>query len=261
MRLLHFTDSHLFADPEGCLKGVNTADTLARVFALAGERDPGADALLLTGDLSEDGSRESYERLVDGVEQLGVSAFALSGNHDNRSAMMRAFIRPGGSIRMDGDFVGAGWQVLMLDSVKNGEVGGALSKAELDRLDRLLSIRDGLHALVCLHHQPVRMGSKWIDAIGLENGDELLRVIRRYPHVRTVLWGHVHQEFDEERDGVRLLSSPSTCVQFEPGAKTFSLEKKAPGYRWLELFPDGRIKTGVRRIRKVPEFILDDADR
>jgi Icc protein len=72
-----------------------------------------------------------------------------------------------------------------------------------------------------------------------------------------VLFGHVHQEVDSEFQGLRLLSSPSTCIQFTPGADAFTLEASAPGYRWLELRDDGTLETGVRRTAEVPAAVDD----
>ena len=62
---------------------------------------------------------------------------------------------------------------------------------------------------------------------------------------RAVLWGHVHQAFDGMRGGLMLMGTPSTCVQFESGSTKFALDERPPGYRWLHLYPDGRIDTRV----------------
>ncbi|MNJ82082.1 3',5'-cyclic adenosine monophosphate phosphodiesterase CpdA [compost metagenome] len=48
---------------------------------------------------------------------------------------------------------------------------------------------------------------------------------------------------------MRLLASPSTCIQFEPGSEDFKVGEQAPGYRWLRLHTDGSIDTGVSRVR------------
>ncbi|MBX2809216.1 MAG: 3',5'-cyclic-AMP phosphodiesterase, partial [Cellvibrionaceae bacterium] len=69
-----------------------------------------------------------------------------------------------------------------------------------------------------------------------------------YTHVKLILWGHIHQEFDALHEGVRLLASPSTCIQFAPGKNEFTLDKTMPGYRWLELHDDGSISTHVERL-------------
>jgi Icc protein len=58
----------------------------------------------------------------------------------------------------------------------------------------------------------------------------------------------VHQNFDSERRGVRLLASPSTCIQFQPQSTEFAVDDAAPGYRWLNLYDSGRIDTGVARL-------------
>jgi Icc protein len=53
------------------------------------------------------------------------------------------------------------------------------------------------------------------------------------------------------RNGVRLLGSPSTCVQFAPGSEHFKVGDQAPGYRWLRLHPDGGLETGVSRVADI----------
>jgi len=73
-------------------------------------------------------------------------------------------------------------------------------------------------------------------------------VLDRYPGVRGVLWGHVHQQIDQQRNGVSLMASPSTCVQFAPGSMKFKADDMQPGYRWLDLHGDGRIETAVSRM-------------
>ena len=84
--------------------------------------------------------------------------------------------------------------------------------------------------------------------IGLRNPEALFEVLERFPHVRGLLWGHVHQAFDQTVNGLRLLASPSTCIQFAPDSVDFGLDAVAPGYRWLRLHEDGQLETGVSRI-------------
>ena len=55
---------------------------------------------------------------------------------------------------------------------------------------------------------------------------------------------------------MRLLSVPSTCVQFKPHSKDFAVDDVAPGYRWLDLHEDGRIDTEVSRVEGV-KFEVD----
>jgi Icc protein len=63
--------------------------------------------------------------------------------------------------------------------------------------------------------------------------------------VRAVVWGHVHQTFDALRGSVRLLATPSTCAQFQPGTHEFALDSLPPAYRTLQLRADGTLSTEV----------------
>ncbi len=249
--LLHFTDIHLFADDEGQSKGINTLESFHSVLNLARVNHPDAHAAVLTGDLSQDASAGSYERLAWELEPGPCPAYVLKGNHDDSAAMWVGLTGQKVDVRTDRSFFLGAWQIVLLDSTVPDQVHGALTDATLEWLDRALAAHPRHHALICLHHPPIALGSLWMDAIGLANGDALFAVIDRHPNVRAVLWGHVHQEVDQHHREVRLLSSPSTGVQFAPGEETFALHDAAPGYRWLELADDGVIRTGVVRL---PEY-------
>jgi Icc protein len=142
----------------------------------------------------------------------------------------------------------------MLDSVIADEAGGHLEAQQLALLDAALEETDR-HVLVCMHHQPVDIGSTWIDTMRIDNPTALFDVLDRYDHVRGLLWGHVHQAFDAWRQRLRLMASPSTCVQFAPRAHDFQVGEEAPGFRLLALLPDGTIRTEILRTDDLPQGI------
>jgi Icc protein len=151
----------------------------------------------------------------------------------------------GAPFQVCGTYRAAGWQFVMLDSYDAGHAGGRLTLQELERLDRALhEARE--HAMVCLHHQPIDMESRWLDSVGLANPEDFWRIIDRHPHVRAVTWGHVHQELDSQRGSVRLFATPSTGAQFLPKSDRFAVDSRPPAYRPFTLHPDGRIETTVR---------------
>ena len=84
-----------------------------------------------------------------------------------------------------------------------------------------------------------------MDAIGLENSDQFFAVIDRHPCVKGVLWGHIHNEYEGERKGVRLMGSPATCFQFKLERAEISVDSRPPAYRYLVLAPQGDIETSV----------------
>jgi Icc protein len=89
--------------------------------------------------------------------------------------------------------------------------------------------------------------------MALDNAAEFFAIIDRHPQVRGIVFGHVHQDYRAFRRDVLLLAAPSTCIQFKPRSDLFALDPRTPGFRWFELYPDGRISTGVERITAYPD--------
>jgi len=252
VRVAQLTDTHLEEQRGGTLLGMDTDASFAHVLDLV-RAGPRPDLLLATGDLANHGSEAAYLRLREGFESLDLPWFWLPGNHDSGELMARSFGARHPLVRSI--CVGA-WQIVMLDSTVEGEVGGHLGAHELALLERLLAAEPRRHALVCLHHQPVAIGCAWLDEQMVADASGLFAVLARHRQARALLWGHVHQDFSLVRDGLQLLATPSTCIQFAPQSEGFRLDERPPGMRWLELHHDGRLETRVARVTGV-EFSYD----
>ena len=155
----------------------------------------------------------------------------------------------GGAVRWERYLVAGHWQFVLLDSSFPGTPDGHLASGELALLDTVLATDPELHTLVCLHHNPLPVGSGWLDTMTVSNGEALFAVLDRYPQVRAVVWGHIHSEFVSRRGNVQLLAARRRPrVQFKPDAPEPQVDNFPPGYRWFELYPDGALKTGVERV-------------
>tara|TARA_R110002072_G_scaffold199743_3_gene357472 strand:+ start:7709 stop:8548 length:840 start_codon:yes stop_codon:yes gene_type:complete len=255
VRVVQLTDTHLCKALGGTLLGMDTDHSLQAVIDLVKKERSTVDLLLATGDLSDGGAPEAYDRLQGYLNQLTEANYWLPGNHDSRPAMEAV---ADSSASLCGEIRVSRWQVLLLDSQITGQVGGGLGEEELAFLDQSLKAAqtEELYTLVCLHHQPVKIGSEWLDEQMVADAGAFFDVLDRYEGVKGVLWGHVHQEIDCLRNGVRLLASPSTCVQFAAGCENFEADKQPPGYRWLQLRSDGQIETGVSRVWDT-EFVVE----
>ena len=85
--------------------------------------------------------------------------------------MAEALARP--PFHYCGSFEAANWLIVNLDSCVSGEAGGHVDESEFARLDSEIAASDARHVMVCLHHPPVKVGSRWLDSVGLDNGDEV----------------------------------------------------------------------------------------
>ena len=245
LRILQITDTHLVGDPAGSQRGVVTLDSLRAVMRAALAEPP--DVILLTGDVVHD-DPDGYDWARRELGTLGKPVLCIPGNHDDPALLCEALADE--PFRHCGHHDFGAWRLVMLDSHVPGGAEGLLSTSELARLDAALASAESRHVLVVLHHHPINTGSKWLDTVGLVNSNEFLGVIDRHPNVRGILWGHVHQSYDGiRRNGhgdLRLMSTPSTCVQFLPLADDFTLDTRPPGFRALLLHTAGQIDSQVQ---------------
>lgn len=241
MQVLQVTDTHLYGSAGGRLRGVETDPSLHATLDEAFARVPNYQAVLVTGDLVQD-DKAGYLRFRSFFGNCKKPVLCIPGNHDEPETMRREL--QGEPFKICGAHGIGAWNFIMLDSYDPGHVGGRLVKNELARLDVALA-ESPRHAMVCLHHHPIAMGSRWLDGVGLADAQDFWKIIDAHSHVRAVVWGHVHQAFDGKRGNVRLFATPSTGAQFLPKSDRYAVDSRPPAYRTFDLHDDGRIDSSV----------------
>lgn len=252
LNVLQLSDLHLFADPDATLVGLNTEQTFLAVLAKSQQNHWPPDLILLTGDLSQDSTEAAYLRLADHLAPLGIPCYTLPGNHDvpeTLSVAARGPIHQQPFLHLDQ------WLIAFLDSTIPDEEGGQLQPDEIAALEAELSAHPDKNTLICLHHQLIPVGSRWLDTMKVCNPEPLLALLKKHPQIKAVLHGHVHQEFTGKIDQIPIYSVPSTCFQFAPKSEDFAIDTIPPGYRWLVLGEHGEIETGVERLDNVPNSL------
>ena len=242
MRIIQLSDCHVSAAADAVYRGIDPRAGFEQLLTAVADWQP--DLILLTGDLAEDGSREAYQYLYSRLAPLGVPVHCLPGNHD--VAVVQAQVFASTTIGEPVQVRAADWLLLLLNSSRPGLIGGKLDDPQLEALQCALDAHPG-PAMVFLHHQPIPVGSTWIDRYALEDPDRLWQVLDRHDNARLVAWGHVHQEFEGERNGVTLLSAPSSAINSLPGKETFTPDDEGPACRWFIAHDSGEFESGVLR--------------
>ncbi|WP_324615525.1 phosphodiesterase [Halomonas salipaludis] len=244
MRLIQITDCHLLADPLAPSRAGFPLRQLQAVVEHARRRRP--DVVLVSGDVSQDGTPASYRHALEVFAELDCPWYWLPGNHDHLADMADA--------RALHDQVDLGdWRLLLLNTQVVGEPHGEIGEACCQWLDEQLAA-DSRPTLIAMHHPPLAVGADWMDAIGLHDRDAFWTAVTPHAHLRAVLCGHIHQAFAgrhellENAGEVAVYGAPATADQFLPGAETFSIDQASrPGYRVVELAHDG-LSTWVERV-------------
>ena len=241
IRIAKIRDWHLPENLEQPYRGINPYRNLEALLRKVKPLQP--DLILATGDLSEDGSEGSYRLIQDLLDPFDVPVLALPGNHDNPGLL--ANIYPGSPTDSVQATQLGNWQIIRLNSCIAGIPCGRLSEKTLSELESILSQKPAPPSLVAIHHQPVLVESSWIDRYRLLEPEPFINLVDQYPHIRAVVWGHIHQVFESDRNGVAMLGGPSSAINGIPGADKFTPDTLGPACRWLELQSDGSLKSHI----------------
>lgn len=250
--LIQISDCHLLKHPHDRLRGHDPYGCLKDVLTLAAQYRP--DAFLFTGDLAEDGERSAYGQLALLLDPLGIPCYWLPGNHDRPEALSHQLgpryvgVLDGiQTIKLDP------WQLILLDSVdpKSQWGSGYLSSTALTQLRQTLEQTPLTPTLIALHHHPIQVGLDWLDSINLKNSSEFLTLAASFSQVKLIVFGHIHWALEMPVSPHAMAYGCPSSV-FQVTTETMEPQAKQPGFRILQLEPDGSHKTWVKRLQASP---------
>lgn len=236
LRILHLSDTHLM-DPqltEGTALHQGSVDTVAayRHTLSAFENAGPLDLVVLSGDVSDDGSPASYRTLRsltgDFASRHGAVAIYAMGNHDQRAGFREvlgdghgpvAAGNTGGSNTVRSNTEGSntdglaavelkdeppimgmshvsGYRVITVDSSVPGRTHGFVDGAQLAWLRTELSTRHGHGTVVVIHHPPVAPVTALHHGIELLNAEQLAEALAGTDTV-AILSGHYHHHLTD----------------------------------------------------------------
>lgn len=250
LKVLQITDTHLFADTTRNLMGVNTEDSFRNILDRIKTEHGQFDLVLATGDIVHDASVDAYLRFKQALQDANLDAAIIAGNHDNYDTL-RTTLAEGANSAIP-SVTCENWHFVLLNSAVPGKVHGYLETDQLEFLQHALSAEPTRNTIVCVHHHPIEVHSAWLDKIGIRNGRALFTTLQAFSQVKALVWGHIHQELEQQFDDFTMYATPSTCVQFARHQDDFALDPLPPGFRIFELHSNGSINSAVHRLEHVP---------
>ncbi|MCO1653526.1 metallophosphoesterase family protein [Pseudonocardia humida] len=250
--LIQISDPHIEDPGTRQRYGTDTAEALELALRRLEESTVRPDAVLFTGDLTEDGTPAQYRRFRSVVEpvaaRLAVPFAYAMGNHDDRAAM-RGVLLGDGSGSTDPVFQVVrvhGLRIVVLDSSVPGRAYGELSPDQLDRLRAELAEPAPDGTVVVLHHPPLPAVLPVAAAIPLRDRAGLGAVLAG-SDARIVLAGHTHMTSAGALAGVPVWTPGALASTADalPPAGVGSRLVAAPTVARIDLFADSVIATAV----------------
>lgn len=232
--IAQISDTHLFGDKNTKINSANSYANFKNIlnsFSLIQK----PDLIVVSGDLSQDCTFESYQHLANLLNKINIKYYLLPGNHDDVNILNKVFDFNWHKGEVDYSFEFYDWFIYVIDTARYPDDSGTLSDSQLSKLEKSLSENKSKPTIIFMHHHPVKVNSSWMDEMILKEHSDFNKIIKENLQIKAVLFGHIHQVFEAKVNGTFYASAPATCYQVLPNTERFTMDKLIPGYRLIEL--------------------------
>lgn len=202
------------------------------------------DAVVVAGDIAENGLAEEYQLVYDGLKGLENCRYIMSaGNHDIRlrsyKQVLKRFTGFSNALNNNVDPVDSlsfserinGYKFIVLGSDKATFEEAYISNEQLEWLDSELAAENGAPTFV-ICHQPLKLThdlpNTWGNGTNLNAGsvgdqsDEIKEILTKYDNV-VFITGHLHTGFGdasyETIDKLHIVNVPALSIDNKDGSK------------------------------------------
>lgn len=227
MIIAHLSDLHIDSSKE-VIYGINPLKNLQRAVSVLQEIK-NISIGVITGDISNDGSIDSYIKADEVLSLLPFPVIITNGNHDEAETLLHTEFY---KIKYEPFYTFKNTDFITVNTVVKAEDGknrstGIITPHELSLLkDRIIKSRNKI--IILMHHPATTTGS-WLDKRILCNRNDFYNTIALSQNIIAVLSGHNHYPTNERIGNILLSTAPSVSTTFDKDLKPFE-EAFKPGF-------------------------------
>lgn len=214
--LVHISDTHLIGTDEGIYNSTAHGDTLLATMLEELEASGSKpDAVVITGDLTDEGDSVSYEKLLKIVEpfaeRIGTEIIWVMGNHDDRVNFREILLNETASTDpIDKVYDLNGLRLISLDTSVIGHHYGEVSESQLEWLAKILETEAPNGTILAMHHPPIPSVLDLAVTVELKDQNSLAKVLEG-SDIRTIIAGHLHYSSSSTFAGIPVSVATSSC--------------------------------------------------
>ncbi len=233
MKIAHLSDIHLTENGR-IIWGADTMRHFNEVVSKLAKYH--TDAIVISGDLSDDGSQWSYDYLDEVFSKLGIPTYCCMGNHDSFDNFYKTTY-----IQHTTKFLLGGWKIILLNSVIKDETEPGKNKSRGFLNDESITalsmeLKDDIPTAIFLHHPPIEPGG-WLNRKILDNRDDFNELIRQ-SNVKLVAFGHIHYATSTIIDNILYTSAPGIGFGFDKDLPKFQIADGTEGFNIISFERD-----------------------
>ncbi|KLN58988.1 hypothetical protein WH96_20050 [Kiloniella spongiae] len=218
MLIAQITDFHVGRIIKTDNGPIDLFDRLKQTVEHLTNLNPQPDLVVVSGDISNHGNIEDYERAKRLLDSIGLPYFVMPGNHDSRESL-RMLFQADGYLPSSGEFLQYTIEqyplrLIMLDTLEVGQHHGMICDKRLDWLNNKLTESPERPTLIFMHHPPAKLNLPYQDNMRCFNGKKLAEIVADHNQIHGVACGHTHRDSVANWAKTVLFVTPSATFSY-----------------------------------------------
>ncbi len=262
MKIIHLTDTHILGVDRGNLYGLDVSLRLKKALKSINNYHHDAEFIVITGDLVDTSSRESYGMLASILSDQTIPVYMIMGNHDNRKNFLTHFPQFDAGEFVQYSLEREGKIFIFLDTLVDGERYGELCPKRLEWLREKLDTYKDKSIYIFMHHHPVPCGLHEMDNMAdFKTFKIFWELLEKYPGVKHIFFGHIHRVMNANKKSITMHSTRGTAFQvsYLPDIKLeYLTNKEKPMYAVVEIDECDSIRIHQHEYLNEKEYYADE---
>ncbi len=249
--IVHVSDTHLIVGAGDLYGGVDSKARLRQILTELTRSGVAIDALVFTGDLTDQGDRQAYETLRAMVEpvadHLGAQLIWAMGNHDDRATFRVELLdQEPDEAPVDRIHDIDGLRIITLDSTVPGLHHGEISDEQLAWLTDVLATPARFGTILAMHHPPLPCVLDLAVLVELRDQHRLADVLRG-SDVRSIIAGHLHYSTTAIFAGIQVSVAAATCYNQDLNVPVGAMRGRdgGQGYNLIHVYDNTIVHSAV----------------